>query len=100
MEDIYLSLLNLLRPFFFVFLSYFFFLFFSQDFETADYKGPRLGAEKLAEFVKDKRAKILDAGCGVGTVGLQVRKATGFRLTFTCVIQAFLCYVCLIPLVC
>ncbi|PIK36373.1 putative Williams-Beuren syndrome chromosomal region 27 protein [Apostichopus japonicus] len=45
-----------------------------QDFETADYKGPRLGAEKLAEFVKDKRAKILDAGCGVGTVGLQLKK--------------------------
>lgn len=47
---------------------------YTKDFASADYKGPRLGAEKLAQFVKDKKSLILDAGCGVGSVGFELKK--------------------------
>lgn len=42
---------------------------YDQDLETLGYHGPAIGARLLSEYLPDRRALILDAGCGTGLVG-------------------------------
>ncbi|XP_003729853.1 methyltransferase-like protein 27 [Strongylocentrotus purpuratus] len=42
---------------------------YNQDYAKAAYNGPKIGAMKMAEIIRDKHCQILDVGCGTGQVG-------------------------------
>ena len=47
---------------------------YDQDMLDWNYTTPKEGAELLAEFVEDRSAPILDAGCGTGLVGTALKE--------------------------
>jgi predicted TPR repeat methyltransferase len=50
---------------------------YDRDVGAADYSGPVIAARLLCEYLRDRDARILDAGCGTGLVGAELR-ALGF----------------------
>jgi len=46
---------------------------YNRDIDAARYSGPRVAAELLSRHLVDKTARILDAGCGTGLVGVELR---------------------------
>ena len=47
---------------------------YNQDMVEWNYQAPHNTAKLLNYFVKDKKIKILDAGCGSGLVGIELKK--------------------------
>jgi len=50
---------------------------YNQDVNAAEYSGPVVAAKILSQHLSDKTAQILDAGCGTGLVGVEL-KALGY----------------------
>ena len=50
---------------------------YNQDVNAADYSGPVIAAKILNQHLSDKKARILDAGCGTGLVAVEL-KALGY----------------------
>ena len=50
---------------------------YNQDTDAAQYTGPQIAANLLARHLPDRQARILDAGCGTGRVGVELQ-ALGF----------------------
>ncbi|MDC1286832.1 class I SAM-dependent methyltransferase [Gammaproteobacteria bacterium] len=50
---------------------------YNQDVNAAEYSGPVIAAKILNQHLSDKAAQILDAGCGTGLVGVEL-KALGY----------------------
>lgn len=51
---------------------------YNLDTTSSDYTGPAITAKLLAEFLSDKSARLLDAGCGTGLVGVELQ-SIGFN---------------------
>ena len=47
---------------------------YDQDMLDWNYTGPKETSKVFNEYVKDKKAKIYDAGCGTGLVGVELKK--------------------------
>jgi predicted TPR repeat methyltransferase len=52
---------------------------YDRDMEAVQYSGPEFAATLLSQHLDNKSARILDAGCGTGLVGVALR-ALGYRL--------------------
>lgn len=53
---------------------------YNLDTSSSDYTGPAIGARLLGQYLPAKNARLLDAGCGTGLVGLELQAAG-----YTCV---------------
>jgi predicted TPR repeat methyltransferase len=51
---------------------------YNRDIDAAKYSGPEFAASLLNQHLDDKSARILDAGCGTGLVGIALQ-ALGYR---------------------
>jgi len=51
---------------------------YNRDIGAAKYSGPEFAAALLSQHLDDRSARILDAGCGTGLVGVELR-ALGYR---------------------
>jgi len=51
---------------------------YDRDTGEAEYSGPRIAARLLSQHLDDRDARILDAGCGTGQVGVELR-GLGYR---------------------
>ena len=47
---------------------------YNQDVNSAEYSGPVIAAKLLNQNLSDKKARILDAGCGTGLVGVELQR--------------------------
>jgi predicted TPR repeat methyltransferase len=47
---------------------------YNQDVNSAEYSGPVIAAKLLNQHLSDKKARILDAGCGTGLVGVELQR--------------------------
>jgi predicted TPR repeat methyltransferase len=47
---------------------------YNQDVNSAEYSGPAIAAKLLQQNLTDKKARILDAGCGTGLVGVELQR--------------------------
>ncbi len=47
---------------------------YNQDVNSAEYSGPVIAAQLLQQNLTDKKARILDAGCGTGLVGVELQR--------------------------
>ena len=47
---------------------------YNQDVNSAEYSGPVIAAKLLIQHLSDKKARILDAGCGTGLVGVELQR--------------------------
>ena len=47
---------------------------YNHDVNAAEYSGPVIAAELLQQNLTDKKARILDAGCGTGLVGVELQR--------------------------
>ena len=47
---------------------------YNQDVSSAEYSGPVIAAKLLNQHLSDKKARILDAGCGTGLVGVELQR--------------------------
>ncbi len=47
---------------------------YNQDVNSAEYSGPVIAAKLLIQHLSDKKARILDAGCGTGLVGIELQR--------------------------
>jgi predicted TPR repeat methyltransferase len=47
---------------------------YNQDVSAAEYSGPVIAAKLLNQHLNDKSARILDAGCGTGLVGVELKR--------------------------
>jgi predicted TPR repeat methyltransferase len=47
---------------------------YNQDVDSAEYSGPVIAAKLLNQHLSDKKARILDAGCGTGLVGVELQR--------------------------
>ena len=47
---------------------------YNKDMVEWEYSAPKSTVSILSKYVSNKRAKILDAGCGTGLVGIELRK--------------------------
>lgn len=59
---------------------------YNLDTTSSDYTGPAIMAKLLTEFLSDRSARLLDAGCGTGLVGVELQSIgfdsiDGFDLT-------------------
>jgi len=52
---------------------------YNRDMDAVQYSGPQFAATLLSQHLDDKSARILDAGCGTGLVGVELWKF-GYRL--------------------
>lgn len=69
---------------------------YDDDVRDAGYSGPSLAADLLARRLPDKSARILDAGCGTGLVGIELAALgyaviDGFDLSQSMARQAAAC---------
>jgi len=46
---------------------------YNQDVNSVEYSGPMIAAKLLNQHLSDKKARILDAGCGTGLVGVELQ---------------------------
>ncbi len=51
---------------------------YNMDITSAEYSGPVISARLLRQYLDDNDASLLDAGCGTGLVGIELR-ALGYR---------------------
>ena len=47
---------------------------YNQDVNSAEYSGPVIAAKLLNQHLSEKKARILDAGCGTGLVGVELQR--------------------------
>ena len=47
---------------------------YNQDVDSAEYSGPVIAAKLLNQHLNNKKARILDAGCGTGLVGVELQR--------------------------
>jgi len=52
---------------------------YNRDMDAVQYSGPEFAVTLLSQHLDDKSARILDAGCGTGLVGVALQ-ALGYRL--------------------